>query len=391
MFSTRKIMFSKNEFQFPPLVEKNLYVWGLNDQYQHGDHTNSPKNSPTIVGQWARISCGGKHCLALDVSGRAYGWGLNSKNQVRAAGLEDVAGFDEIVTEPTEVYNPPLPEVDGWLDISCGGEHNAAINIDRTLWGWGLNESGQGGAGGPIDFPNLPYPTRIALGSWIKVACGLEHSFAIRSDRTLWGWGNSTSGQVIGISNVFSPSAVSPDGLVFEVKDVSCGWFHTAAVKTDGSLWAWGRNDSGQLGNGVTNNATVGRSVPGMVGSDYGWSSVSCGSNHCVALKSDGTLWVWGRGTEGQLGLGSSVQGVTVPTKVGSDTWRKVSCGSYFTAAIKSDGTLWTWGHNIWDQLGLGPSYSSVNKVSSPTMVTSPGVLWDYISCSDSFMAGLGS
>lgn len=381
MFSARKIVFSGGVFQFPPLVEKDLYMWGLNDQYQHGDQTNSPKNLPTMVGQWARISCGGKHCLALDVSGRAYGWGLNTKNQV-GSGL----GFGEIIATPTEVYQAPTPEVDGWLAVSCGGEHNVAINLDGTLWGWGLNESGQGGIGGPIDFPTLPSPTRIALGSWIKVACGLEHSFAIRSDKTLWGWGNSASGQVSGVSNKFVPTST-----LAEVKDVSCGWFHTAAVKTDGSLWTWGRNDSGQLGNGMTNNATVGRSTPGVVGTDNDWNSVSCGSNHCAALKSDGTLWVWGRGTERQLGLGSSVQGATVPTKLGSDTWKMVACGSYFTAAIKSDGTLWTWGHNIWDQLGLGPSYSSVDKVGSPTMVTEPGILWDHISCSDSFMAGLGS
>ena len=379
-------MFSSNtpgDYNFPELVTKNYYAWGRNDQYQHGDGTNLPKTSPSMEGQWARVACGpGQHCLALDSQGSMFGWGLNSHGQV-------MEGAGEVAVQPT-------PYSDYWLAVSCGGSHSAAINSDRTLWGWGINDAGQAGSdyGHPVPigtYPYVGYPERIAQGSWIHVACGRRHSFAIRSDRTLWGWGDSSDGQIKNASFFTSPALVnmSLGPVLFEgIRDVSCGWFHTAAVKMDGSIWTWGRNIDGQLGNGITSNNS--RNSPGQVGEDYDWDSVSCGSNHCAALKRDGTLWTWGRGTEGQLGLGSTVQGATVPTQVGSDRWKKVSCGSYFTAGIKIDGTLWTWGHNIWDQLGLGSSYSLTDEVPSPTIVSSPNVTWNDISCSEVFMVGLG-
>ena len=142
---------------------------------------------------------------------------------------------------------------------------------------------------------------------------------------------------------------------------------HCAAIKTDGTLWAWGLNTDGQLG---LNNIAH-RSSPVQVGSLTDWKLVAAGSYFAVAIKTDGTLWSWGRGTAiaplgaGALGLGNTAHRSS-PVQVGSLTdWKQVSAGAYHTRAIKTDGTLWTWGDNTSGQLGLG---NTIHR-SSPVQV----------------------
>ena len=159
----------------------------------------------------------------------------------------------------------------------------------------------------------------------------------------LWSWGSNYYGK-LGLGDTASRSSPVQVGTTSTWSSVEYnrGGTHTLATKTDGTLWAWGENFSGQLGLANTTN----RSSPVQVGALTTWSKVCCGLYNTAAIKTDGTLWTWGNNRGGQLGIGNIVY-KSSPVQVGAlTTWSKVSCGKAVTAAIKTDGTLWTWGDN---------------------------------------------
>ena len=178
--------------------------------------------------------------------------------------------------------------------------------------------------------------------------CG-NHSLALRSDGSLWAWGINSSGAV--------GDGTTDEHLVPVKIGGDTGWVTVAggssfslAVRADGTLWTWGSNYGGQLGDGTT----VERHVPTQVGTDGDWFVVAGGSDHCLGLKADGSLWAWGGNAKGQLGDGTTID-QHVPTRIGSDAdWETVACGSGFSLALKADGSLWAWGANQYGQLGDG-------------------------------------
>jgi alpha-tubulin suppressor-like RCC1 family protein len=115
-------------------------------------------------------------------------------------------------------------------------------------------------------------------------------------------------------------------------------------IKTDGTLWTWGLNYYGQLGD----SSIVDKSSPVQtVSAGTNWQTAACGFLHTVAVKKDGTLWSWGYGIYGQIGQGANVSvSSPVQTLLGGTTWSKIDCGYYHTIAQKSDGTIWSWGSN---------------------------------------------
>ena len=182
---------------------------------------------------------------------------------------------------------------------------------------------------------------------------------------------------------------------------LATGYYHTIALKSDGTLWAWGWNEYGQLGDGTT----IDRNTPTRIGTDNRWYSVSAGVWHTIALKSDGTLWAWGANYSGQLGDGTWTNRNT-PTQIGFDNkWVSVSAG-YHTIALKSDGTLWAWGWNWAGQLGDGTTTDrntptriklealqytlTVNKsgIGTGTVTISPSGINCSGTCSASFASG---
>lgn len=208
------------------------------------------------------------------------------------------------------------------------------------------------------------------------VAAGTDHSAVIDNNHSLWTWGDNTYGQlgnggasnstytvVAGYGNETHNIQTVPMKVLENVVSVSCGAYFTAAIKEDGTLWMWGQNDMGQLGDGTTSARFTPVQVLDRV------AAVSCGYSHTAAIRSDGSLWVWGHNLYGQLGTdgitNSSVKGwgdqlpvQTVPVKI-MDNVAVVSCGAFHTAAIKTDGTLWIWGSNKADQLGYPKSTSA--------------------------------
>jgi alpha-tubulin suppressor-like RCC1 family protein len=131
---------------------------------------------------------------------------------------------------------------------------------------------------------------------------------------------------------------------------IAAGSDHTVAIQSDGTLWAWGLNDFGQLGDGTTIN----KSVPTQIGTNTDWAFIDASGYNTMALKTDGSLWSWGSNNFGQIGNGNGGIGIynTTPTLIGTDTdWVKFTA---FSFAIKSNGTLWAWGYNMEGQLGTG-------------------------------------
>ena len=206
-----------------------------------------------------------------------------------------------------------------------------------------------------------------ALATWSKIANGKYHSIAVKTDGTLWSWGRNYEGQLgLGTSgpgtDKSSPNQV---GALTNWLKISCGSYHTLAVKTDGTLWSWGTNSDGRLGDGTT----VDRSSPVQVGALTTWSIIGPGGTSSFATTTAGALYSWGANSQGQLGQGNTTA-FSSPKQIGAlTTWAVVNGCILSCCAIKTDGTFWSWGRNAEGQLGLGNTtyYSSPKQVGSLT------------------------
>lgn len=196
------------------------------------------------------------------------------------------------------------------------------------------------------------------------------HKLGIKSDGTLWAWGSNSSGQIGngGTADVFSPVQITSNTTWSQV---AVGGSFSAAI-CDGTLWTWGLNSSGQLGLGDFTT----RSSPVQVGSLTTWTHVAAGNSFMIARKSDGTLWAWGSNTNSQLGLGDAVTRSS-PVQIGTGTsWSAIAAGSDHTLAIQSTGTLWSWGLNSSSQLGDGTSTLRNTPVQIGSALT-----WSKVAC----------
>jgi alpha-tubulin suppressor-like RCC1 family protein len=242
--------------------------------------------------------------------------------------------------------------------ISLGNANAIGIKHDGTLWGWGNNNVSQLGDGTTTE---RTAPVQIGSDTnWATVACGTYsiggHSIAIKTTGTLWAWGGNGSGQ-LGDGSTTTRTTPVQIGSDTNWATVACGERHTMAIKTTGTMWAWGRNTNGQLGDGTSTQQTA----PVQIGSDTNWASVRCGELYSIAIKTTGTIWGWGLNNFGQNGTTSNR---TAPFQIGSDTnWASVSCGSAYTMAIKTTGTLWGWGYNSYGQLGDGTATQQITPV----------------------------
>jgi alpha-tubulin suppressor-like RCC1 family protein len=270
-----------------------------------------------------------------------------------------------------------------WKQVSGGNSHTAAIKTDGTLWTWGSENDGRLGTNDTTS-RSTPVTTFAGGTDWKQVSSGNRHTSAIKTDGTLWVWGRANEAQ-LGTNDTISRSTpVTTFAGGFSWKQVSSGDFHTAAIKTDGTLWTWGRGNNGQLGNANTTN----RSTPVTTfagGTD--WKQVSSGGNFIAAIKTDGTLWTWGYGNDGRLGTNDTTSRSTpVTTFAGGTNWKQVSSGDFHTAAIKTDGTLWTWGTGSSGRLGNGVTTGSI---STPVTTFAGGTNWKQVSSGTSHTAAI--
>jgi alpha-tubulin suppressor-like RCC1 family protein len=243
-----------------------------------------------------------------------------------------------------------------------GDNFCAAIKTTGTLWSWGVNSSGELGQN---NANALSSPVQVgALTDWAQVSTGPNSCAAIKTNGTLWTWGDNGQGQLgQNIAAAIDRSSPVQVGALTDWAQVSAGGSFCAAIKTTGTLWSWGLNSSGQLGLNIA--TTIRRSSPVQVGALTDWSQVSSGETQCVAIKTNGTLWSWGGNSSGELGQGNTIN-LSSPVQVGALTdWSQAAGGQNSCAVIKTNGTLWTWGTGSDGRLGLNNEVSQ----SSPTQV----------------------
>jgi alpha-tubulin suppressor-like RCC1 family protein len=261
-----------------------------------------------------------------------------------------------------------------WKQVSTSGRFNAvAIKTDGTLWSWGYGPFGILGNNSTIT-RSSPVQTVSSGTNWKQVSIS-SHAAAIKTDGTLWSWGAGLNGTLGDNSAINRSSPVQTVSSGTNWKQVSVGGSNTAAIKTDGTLWIWGRNVVGRLGD----NSTITKSSPVQtVSAGTNWKQVSTGSFHTAAIKTDGTLWLWGCGlSTGALGNNSAInQSSPVQTVSSGTNWKQVSAGCFHTAAVKTDGTLWTWGYGGRGVLG---NNNTINR-SSPVQTVSSGTDWKQVS-----------
>jgi alpha-tubulin suppressor-like RCC1 family protein len=238
------------------------------------------------------------------------------------------------------------------------------------LWSWGNNNYGQLGLN---DVAKRSSPVQIgALTSWYQVAAGSNFTLAIKTDGTMWSWGTDSFGALgLNTSGVHKSSPVQI-GALTTWSQIASGTSFSLAIKTDGTMWSWGRSNNGQLGLGE-GGAYAARSSPVQIGALTTWSKVVAGGEQSLAIKTDGTLWSWGSNSTGELGLNDAANRSS-PVQIGAlTTWSQIAGGNNHTLAIKTDKTLWSWGYNYAGKLGL----NDVVARSSPVQV---GVLATWLS-----------
>jgi alpha-tubulin suppressor-like RCC1 family protein len=363
-----KTAFISDAFLLDQFVGNTLFTWGNNVNFgQLGDNTTAAKSNPiqTIAGgiNWKSVS-GGYGCTSvIKTDGTLWLWGANGTGML---------GDNTITPRSSPVQTTAFGT--NWKQAFTGTNFTAAIKTDGTLWCWGLNGYGQLG-NNTIVRSSSPVQT-VAFGTnWKQVSCSKYVIAAIKTDGTLWCWGNNTSGQIGDNTSANKSSPVQTIAFGTNWKQVAAGAFYTAAIKNDGTLWTWGRNDYGQLGD---NSVTQRNSPVQTVTFGTNWKQVACGYSHTAATKTDGTLWIWGRNNNGQIGDNSIInRSSPVQTIAFGTNWKQVACGYQFTTSIKTDGTLWSWGRNSNGQIGD----NTIVSKSSPVQTTAYGTNWKQVAC----------
>ena len=187
---------------------------------------------------------------------------------------------------------------------------------------------------------------------WNKISSGAYHTIAIANNGTLWAWGYNNTSQV-GNGNTVNQNIPVQIGSDTDWVFVGAGYYHSLAIKSDGTLWGWGDNADKK----IINTSALTLTVPTQIGTATNWATVSGGENFSVGIKTDGTLWAWGSDANGQMGDGSTILSNTAPTQIGTATnWSKVDAGRYHVIALSTAGAVYTWGSNGYGQIGNGNS-----------------------------------
>ncbi len=305
-----------------------------------------------IVGS---VGAGEYHTVVLTSDGHVWAWGANFWAQIGNG--SGGPGYPDQRT-PAQVLGPAdvLADV---AAIAVGGNHSLALKSDGTVWGWGMNVDGQLGDGTWGSFLVRPRAVQVtvsggaALTSVIAIAAGQTHSLALKSDGTLWAWGANAWGQLGNGGGAGVNRAIQVPNLN-GVTAIAAAGYHNLALKTDGtgvgSLWAWGYNAFGEIGDGTTVNVND----PVQVAQDV--TLASAGVYHSLFRKSDGTLWGMGNNAYGQLGDSTQTSPRVRPSPAfaGLNEIVQLSAGSAHSLVLRSDGTVWGVGGNAVGEVGDG-------------------------------------
>jgi alpha-tubulin suppressor-like RCC1 family protein len=304
--------------------DATLWTWGP----QPGDGYNHERSYPLPLASLSNVisaSAGSYHAAVLKTDGTVSTWGHNDSGQLGDG------------TETNRSVPAPVLNLSNVISVKAGYAHTLALVQDGTVLGWGENYYGQLGNG---DTTDASAPITVAgLTSVRKIAAGYERSAALREDGTVWTWGYEHYDWEAHYQ--LTPTLV--DGLT-EVTDIAAGIEHVVVVKSDGTVWAWGANWANQLGNGAPNGLY--QATPIQVPSLADIVSVASAYDHTLALARDGTVWAWGSNNSGQLGIGTTAA-QSAPVHISSLTdVIAIAAGQWYSMAMKSDGTVWAWGQS---------------------------------------------
>jgi alpha-tubulin suppressor-like RCC1 family protein len=352
-----------------------LWAWGSNTCGRLGDGTTVSKRSPVQVlggfGDWCGVSAGYAHSLGVRTNGTAWAWGCNAAGQIgdgtvtsRSSPVSVVGGFTD------------------WCGVSGARCRSFGIRTNGTIWAWGDN------------FGRLGDGTTIGRSSPVSVVggfidwCGVSthqsggHSLGIRTNCSIWAWGSGLGGILGNGATVATCSPVSVVGGFTDWCGISAGNQHSLAIRTDGTIWAWGSNNQGQLGD-VT---TVSKSSPvSVVGGFTDWCGIAGGVENSLAIRTNGSIWAWGNPTYGRLGDGTTVAKSSPVSVVGGFTdWCGIS-GSLQSMGIRTNGSIWAWGANDQGQLGD----NTITSRSSPVSVVGGFTDWCTISAGNRHSLGI--
>lgn len=306
------------------------WAWGCGTSGQLGDSTAVTKSSPvSVVGgitNWVQISVGSAHSVGLRANGTAWAWGVNSGGQ-----LGDNTTVNK--SSPVAVYGG----ISSWKQISAGknGSHTLALRADGTAWAWGVNSSGQLGDNTLLQ-KSSPVAVVGGITNWIQLSGGSNHSLGLRANGIAMAWGINTNGRLGDNTTVGKSSPVSVVGGFTDWIQLTAGTSHSVGIRANGTAWAWGNNYRGALGD----NTTTPRSSPvSVVGGFTDWVQLDAGGYSTIGLRANGTVWSWGDNNLGQLGNGINgfLASRSSPVSIvgGFSDWIQVSAGDTTRAAIR--------------------------------------------------------
>jgi alpha-tubulin suppressor-like RCC1 family protein len=337
-------------------TDGSLWVWGWGNWGQLNNTTNLNAPNPlqlTTGTNWLSVAAGQYNTLAIKSNGTLWGCGGNTTGQLGLGNTNAAFNLVQIGT------------ANNWKQVAPGSFFTIALKTDNTLWAWGQNDGSQ--MGNNTCCADQLTPIQIGTATdWKTIGTsGSRSGFAIKNNGTLWCWGTNLSG-LIGDSFVTEftvPTQHNPDT---NWDKMSVGYDHILVLKTSGSLWAWGGGGNGETGHDPSSSYDP--SVPFQIAGT--WKTMATGLRFSMGIKTDGTLWAWGRNDVGQLGNGSTGLVNYVPIQLGTATnWESVACGFFHTVALRTDGSLWSWGKNNYGQLGNG----TLTTVPTPTYVPIAG------------------
>ncbi len=337
-----------------------VWTWGYNAKGQLGDGSTTDKWVPTMVNALTgvvSIGAGDFFSLAVTTDGSVYAWGDNGAGQ-----LGDTSPMQR--TTPARVGT--LTNITA---VGAGASFSVAIAADGAVWTWGANDKGQLGDGTTTPHA-LPMQVPGIAGAQ-AVAAGEKHALVLRSDGTMLAWGNNDSYQLGDNSNITRLSPVAVSALTGVVA-IGAGSHHTMAVRSDGTSWGWGLATYGRLGLGYDTSYAP---VPTAIAVSAALSAVDGSSfrAYSIARSSDGVVWGWGENGTGQLGDGNPGTYKLTPESISTlVSVVAVAAGGSHTLAITSDGSVWAWGANGSGQVGDG----TLLQRNEPTKVAEPGFAW---------------
>ena len=363
------------------LAKVNLYSWGTSTGGLLGDNTVIDKSSPvSIAGRlidWIDTSSGDSHALAIRGNGTMWAWGSSASGQL---------GDNTVAAKSS-----PVSVVGGftdWIQVSAGGSHSLGLRANGIAYAWGVATNGRLGDNQAATNRSSPVSVVGGILDWIQVSAGQSHSLGLRENGTLYAWGSNVNGRLgdnVGATTARS-SPVLVAGSFVDWVQASAGQLHSLAVRANGTLYGWGYNVSGRIGDGTT----VSKSSPTLVvGGFTDWTQASAGNIHSLGLRANGTLYAWGAATGGVLGDNTTVFKNSPVSVVGGFTdWVQISAGKGAAAhslGLRANGTAWAWGDGANGKLG---DNTAANK-SSPVLVAGGLTDWVQVSAGAGVSAGI--